>query len=392
MADKPVLQKKPSKNERIERILIGLVEYYVKTGKAVGSNTLKEAGFADLSSATIRNYFAELEEKGFLLQQHTSGGRVPTALAFRVYATFCQNELENEKSDVHHATKIGSMYTQDMREIALFLQQATVAVSEETECAAFLSSPRFDQDFVTDIKLVSIDATRVLAILLTSFGQVYTETLGILHKISLHSLKRIEEYLHARLTGHEPGFDELTPEELDLAVRFYQEAIARYIVRYANFTQEDVFRTGFSKLLRYPEFQEAESLTSSLALFENELALRSLVREAMKAQSLKVWVGDDLFTHLTTSSNCSVISVPYRIAHKKVGAIGIIGPLRMPYKQIMAELVASADDISHFLERNLYKHKITFRTPRAEGYEIGESSKKLLLGPKDKQLIQHQGM
>lgn len=92
---KPVI-KKPGRDDRERKVLLGLVDYYIKTGKPVGSNTLKESGFGDLSSATIRNYFARLEEEGYLMQQHSSGGRIPTHSAYRIYAAEYQNETLTE--------------------------------------------------------------------------------------------------------------------------------------------------------------------------------------------------------------------------------------------------------------------------------------------------------
>ena len=83
---KPVTVKRVGKQDRERKVLLGLVEYYIQTGKPVGSNALKESGFGDLSSATIRNYFAHLEETGYLIQSHSSGGRIPTDLAYRIYA------------------------------------------------------------------------------------------------------------------------------------------------------------------------------------------------------------------------------------------------------------------------------------------------------------------
>lgn len=364
--------KRASRRDKEKNVLLGLVEYYLKTGKAVGSNTLKEVGFPDLSSATIRNYFATLEEEGYLKQQHTSGGRVPTELAFRLYIDHCLEDLEAAESFVTGDN------TQDMKEIALFLQRAAEEVSERAQCAAFLSSPRFDQDFVIDIKLVSIDHSRALSILSTSFGQVYTEVLHAPRKMTEESIKRIEVYCQARLAGKE--FEQLTFDEHELAVRFYQESMARYLVTYSNFSQEDIFRTGFSKLLRYPEFQEAESLTSSLSLFENQAALRGLIRECMRAGTIKYWMADDLIAYLPAEANCAVLAVPYSIGQKKVGAIGIIGPMRLPYKSILSLLHTLANDISSLLEKNLYKHKISFRTARTKEYEITDESKKLLLG------------
>ena len=89
---KPIPIKRMGKQERERKVLLGLVEYYIQTGKPVGSNTLKEAGFEDLSSATIRNYFANLEEEGYLVQSHSSGGRIPTDLSYRTYAEHVINQ------------------------------------------------------------------------------------------------------------------------------------------------------------------------------------------------------------------------------------------------------------------------------------------------------------
>jgi len=382
--------KRSGKREKEMRVLMSLVEYYLRTGKAVGSNTLKEAGFPELSSATIRNYFATLEEEGFLKQHHTSGGRVPTEHAFRIYAKESLEEFERSHTREGHPLFAPFEEGGDLKAIMLFLQHIAASCAEQTQCATFLTAPRFDQDFVSDIKLVSIDQSRSLAIIVTNFGQIYTEVLPLAHKISAHSIKRIESYFHSRLTGIELEGEPLAPEEHDLAVRFYQEAMARYLVSYANFSQEDIFCTGFSKLLRYPEFQEAESLASSLKLFENKNALRSLARDSIRSGKMKCWIGEDLFAFLADSSNCVLISAPYRIAHKMVGCIGIIGPMRIPYKRLFSLLDAVSHEISRHLEKNLYKYKISYRTPQTQSYELDVAQRKLLIGPKPPSLLEDQ--
>ena len=125
------LKSKSSKQERERDVLLGLVGYYIKTAKPVGSDTLKETGFPHLSSATIRNYFQHLEEDGFLMQHHTSSGRIPTAKAFRFYADTALYALKNKKSkkgDIASADDI----PQDMKEVALVLQRIAENVSEKS--------------------------------------------------------------------------------------------------------------------------------------------------------------------------------------------------------------------------------------------------------------------
>jgi heat-inducible transcriptional repressor len=267
-----------------------------------------------------------------------------------------------------------------MKEVALFMQRIAEASAEHAGCPVFLTSPRFDQDFVSEIKLVSIDQSRSLAIILTTFGQVFTELLHSPHKLNLHALHRIESYFQNRLRGIDSEMSD--SDEKALALRFYQEIMARYLVNYANFSHEELFCTGFSKLLRYPELQEAEKLAAALSLFENKLALRSISRDVMRANQLKCWIGEELNSFLTMTPNCALICAPYHIASKQVGAIGVIGPQRLPYKSLLSLLRSVAAEISRFLERNLYRYKISFREASAKVPLIESSSRKLLAGPK----------
>ncbi len=371
------------KKDKEKRVLVALVEYYLKTGKAVGSNTLKETGFPDLSSATIRNYFANLEEEGYLMQHHTSGGRIPTEQAFRYYAQESMDDFEASlKQDGHAHIASAPDVAEDLKAVALFLQRMAESTAEETRLAAFLTAPRFDQDFVTDIKLLSLDSSRCLAVILTSFGQVYTEIVHAPHKISVHSVQRIESYFHSRLMNRDLIVEPLSAEEHELALRFYQEIMARYLVNYANFSAEDVYRTGFSKLLRYPEFQEAESLASSLSLFENVTALRSLARDVQRHGKMKCWIGEELFAFLPLIPNCCLISAPYSIGNKTVGSVGVIGPMRVPYKQLFSLIDGIADEITRFLDKNLFKYKIEYRRAQGSGFELDYQTRKLLAGPK----------
>lgn len=354
------LKARSSKQERERSVLLGLVDYYIKTAKPVGSDTLKDAGFPNLSSATIRNYFQHLEEAGYLAQHHTSSGRIPTAKAFRLYAQELLDERQKNIKRVDFSSF--DSIPNDMKEVALYMQRMAEAVSETACCASFLSSPRFDQDFIIEMRLVGFDAGRCLVALLTNFGVIHTEVLQAPRKLTQHEVRKIESYLRYRLNNGATPPDEMTVEESEIGHRFFQEAMARYLVSYTNFSQEDLFRSGISKLLRYPEFQDAESLTSSLAIFENSQALRALMRDTVRSQRLKFWIGEDLLTFLSSVPNCAVISVPYRIGPKNVGAIGLIGPMRMPYGELFQLLSQAADALSKYLTDNLYKHRISFRS------------------------------
>ena len=373
---KPVTLKQMGKQERERQVMLGLVDYYIQTGKPVGSNTLKEAGFGDLSSATIRNYFARLEEEGYLTQAHSSGGRIPTNLAYHAYA---KNYLDQDPWRIEK-NPFESLRHFESREIARYLEEAVELLSQKTQCAIFLSAPRFDHDVIMDIKLVPLDALRCLCVIITDFGVVRTEILHLTTKLSNFAIKRIEGYFQWRLKGIGQQ-ESLEKEEEAIAQTFYNELLLRYIVGYSNFTDEDIYRTGFSRLLVYPDFQEAGGLASGLSLFENIHSMRLLLKESKALNYLKFWIGDELQPYTTPDPNCAVCAIPYSINHRPVGAIGLLAPTRIPYRKIFALLRQFSEDVSDTLTRTIYKFKISFRQPepgklylqKEEQHLIGQS-------------------
>jgi heat-inducible transcriptional repressor len=191
--------RRSKKETREFEVLCGLIDLFLESGRPVGSQTLKENGFDHLSSATIRNYFAELERQGYLHQPHASGGRVPTVEAFRFYAS----ENSDSQTVLPGCDKICQNLTKDFSDkgVHLFLQEAAQQLCELTGLATFLSSVRFDHDFILDIKLVTIDDRRLLCVLLTEFGQILTEVLSVNRKLSLFAQRRIEKDLQWRIKG-----------------------------------------------------------------------------------------------------------------------------------------------------------------------------------------------
>lgn len=389
---KPVVIKKSAKHDRERQVLIGLIELYLKNGKPIGSNTLKEFSFEELSSATIRNYFAHLEEEGYLSQQHSSGGRIPTAKAFRLYA---QEYEDEDQISENHLRELKKMRSQETHELAAYLEQAAETLSNMTQLAVFLSAPRFDRDYITDIKLVGIDHARCLGVMVTNFGVIQTEVLHLDKKLSSFSLKRIETYFHWRLhrmhqaaeTDDENKPDNLTDEEEQLAQQLYNEIMMRYIVSYSNFTDEDIYSTGFSKLLAYPDLQDTGTLTHCLALFENIQSLRLMLKECSKKETLRYWIGEDLHAFSKGSHDSAVITVPYFINKQCVGAIGLLGPIRLPYRQLFGLLRHFSESISEALTRSIYKFKITYRQPQSGA--IAKTEDYHLLGHSRPILIEH---
>ncbi|MGH2612521.1 MAG: heat-inducible transcriptional repressor HrcA, partial [Rhabdochlamydiaceae bacterium] len=291
-------------------------------------------------------------------QQHSSGGRAPTSLAYQLYA---ETYLKSPQIDEKVTKQLKKLLSKETRELASYFQHATETVSEATGCAVFLSSPRFDQDFVMDVKLVAVDSHRCLCILITDFGLIHTETLYIDKRLSNFTIKRLETYFHWKLTDLDKPI--LSPEEEALATRFYSEVMLRHLVGTSHFSMEDITKTGFSKLLAFTDFNDVTALAEGLGLFENRAALQTLLQECSKNGHLSYWIGGAL-------QGCSAIAIPYRIHQNIVGAIAILGPHRIPYPKLFGILLTAADAISTSLTKSLYKFKISYRQPQNESLHL----------------------
>lgn len=362
-----VLQKKSKKEQRSWLVLLGLVELFIQTGRPVGSQTLQECGFGDLSSATIRNYFASLEADGLLAQQHSSGGRVPTEKAFRLYAEAIEKESKPKK--------ISLEIEEPAKELSSWLDQLAERLAEKTQMAVVISAPRFDHDFIRTVKLVRLDNDRLLAVLITDFGLVKTEVLSC-EDLNNEDINKIERYFLGRLQGAE------TPHlgsEKALAERLYHETMVRYLVGYSHFTHFDLHKKGFSTLLSYPECSDPVALAQILSLFEYEEALFSLLNETMRKGSLSFWIGKDLRSFCPGCDRASFITCPYSLHQRFVGAIGLLGPLRINYKELFPLLQETSAMVSELLTRSLYTFKLSFREPNGQNLYLTESENKLLI-------------
>ena len=349
--------RKLPKTDREQAVLLGLIELYLKTGKPIGSQTLQENGFESLSTATIRNYFGKMEAQGYLTQPHTSGGRIPTSKAFRLYADQYRQEglLDGSQEEA-----LNQVFKKESREIATTIHRAAEVLSEEAGCAVFVSSPRFDQDFIQDARLIRLDATKLLSVLITDFGLIRTETIYLDHPVDEPFLRSAEEYFLWRMNkGLKPLF--LNEADAKLAQRIYNETMVRHVVGYANFPVEDVLRTGLSKLLAFHEFNDATALSRSLSLLEDESLMREILREASRKGELVFWIGDELCPHVPPESDCAVIAIAYRINQTVAGAVALLGPTRLPYRNLFGLLQAFSEQLSQKLTDSLYKFKITFR-------------------------------
>jgi len=351
------VKKKFTKEDKEQSILFGLIKLYIETNIPIGSNSLREQGFQHMSSATIRNYFAELEKKNLLAQQHISGGRIPTPKAFKMYAKYCLDSCQIDKKDEKTLQK---KLNKKSKKITDYLNQSLETLAEITNLSVFQSAPRFDQDFVSNIKLLAIDKNKLLCVILTDFGMIKTEILYSNQNLDDNVINIIEDFFLWRMNKKEKPIIK-NQSIVKLAQHLYNEMMVRYIVGYANYSFEDVYKTGLSKLLSYPEFKDPSILAEGLSIFENIDQMHEIMQKNIKKNDISYFIADDLEKFGFKIKNTAIICIPYYISNIAVGSIGILCPLRIPYKKVFSALKCYSKHLSDNLSQAIYKYKITFR-------------------------------
>lgn len=378
--------KRAGRKDRERKILLSLVEYFLRTGKPVGSQSLQEEGMPNISSATIRNHFMALEQKGYVKQQHSSGGRIPQAKAFREYAKECLDQFLHDKE--HSISRPLPLPEEiNTQDIIPLLQQTAQLLSREAHAAVAISSPKFDQDVVSDVHFVFLDVHRALAVVMTSFGLVHTTVILCDFPITHTLLKKADRFSRSRIFQEQLHPDLFEGEQLEQVRHLYQEALASYFISYSSNSQEDLWRAGFSQLLQLPEFGESQSLSPPLCLFESNTALRGLLREAVRSNELHVWIGNEILPQFTDDPNCSIVAIPYHVGNRAVGAIAVIGSMRLFYLQLFQLLKHLSSQLSRTLSTCLMHNQISYRMPEYDPSETKHLSIECIPHPQ----ITHKG-
>ena len=319
--------------ERKKRILKSIVDEYIRSGDPVGSKYISGHIPDTLSSATIRNEMSALEDMGYLDQPHSSAGRIPTTKGIR---TYIEALMEDYKLSLEELSVLNELLDFKVGEFGKLLSEAARAVSHLTNYTA-ISVLKPPAERIERIKAVHIDDSSYLLIIRCSGGKVKTKTVNVPH-CTEEQLKTLSAALNGALTG-------LTASEINLNVMLNTEAAAgdaTHLVTSAlrgindllgTGTEEDVQVQGLTKLLSYPEFYDVSKAKGVLEILEQKHALVNRLTEGMPGRPNIVMSGEGL-----TPEDASVVFYPITVEGQTVGAIGVIGPKRMDYKKVIANL------------------------------------------------------
>lgn len=346
--------RRPELDKRKAFILATVVYEYVATAEPVGSNTLTQKYNLGVSSATIRNEMAELEAAGYLVQPHTSAGRIPSDAGYRTYV---DQLMRPEALGTGEQRRIQDEFRAASRELDGVIEQTTRLLGQLSRNVAFVVSPARDAQTFRHVQLIWLSERTALAIVVTSLGVAVQKTFEHGLDVSADDLTRLSNRLNTAFGGktlRDIAAVDLVEIVRDVNVAAEVVAPLSAILRDAidGDLPPTVMSSGTQNLLDQPEFQDLRKLRAILRIVEEQKALYDLVADKMTGNEAVVAIGHELGSEEITE--CSLVTVPYRFGDQMVGVLAILGPRRMPYARMLALASGTANSLNrHFADNEL---------------------------------------
>ena len=327
--------------------ILGTVVYeYIATGEPVGSATLTQKYNLGVSPATVRAEMATLEDEGYLDQPHTSAGRVPSDRGYRYYV---DHLMLPESLSADERARIRAEIRQVSRQLDTAVDKASHVLSNLTKSIAFAIAPRLQSQVLSHVQLIWVASHSIHIVLVTDLGLAAQTTIEVDETIDADALARACDNLNRRFVGR--PLRVITLDDLAAAAR--ETPMPMQLVRvlaglFAEQGETDVERRlyagGANNLLDQQEFRDLRKLRAILDLMEEQRTLYSLLQSSLVSEGTRVAIGSELGN--ADMSECSVLTVPYKVGVRNVGAVGVLGPRRMHYARLIALVNCMADSLN----------------------------------------------
>ena len=337
--------------ERKLTILKAIIQNYLETGEPVGSRTLSKYTDLKLSSATIRNEMADLEDLGYIFQPHTSAGRIPSDKGYRFYVDLLMEKKEQEISEREDAL------LEKTDKVEKVLQQAAKVLASNTNYATMVSTPVNSRNTLKFIQLSQVDEEQIVAVIVLGGNVIKNKIIEVGETLSNENLLKLNMLLNTTLNGL--SIDQIT---LGLIARLKEQAgIHSQVVGYVLDAVADaihldddmqIYTSGATNIFKYPELADTSKASELISAFEEKHALADLVKDSMSSEEntgIQVYIGNE--SPVQTMRDCSVVTATYDLGEGMQGTIGIIGPKRMDYENVVDNLKTLKTQLDHIFKK-----------------------------------------
>ena len=319
------------------QILQAIILDYLQTAEPVGSRTISKNYNLGISSATIRNEMSDLEELGLIMQPHTSAGRIPSDMGYRLYVDQIMRLID------YHDETLKEILFEKVDRIELLLKEIAKSLAIKTNYATVVTTPKYKQNKLKKIQLISLDEKSMLAVIVIEGNFVKNHFISLETAVTQEILNVINEKLNKYLQGL--TLQEINLEiikNLKLQVGKYSEIVSRVleavIITIQDVEDIDVYTCGTSNILKCPEFSNPHKALEFIDTLEEKNVIMTLINEAMQNQNqnIQILIGNE--SPVKSFEECSFITTSYNLGNNTFGTIGIIGPKRMDYVKVISIL------------------------------------------------------
>ncbi|MBF0350559.1 MAG: heat-inducible transcription repressor HrcA [SAR324 cluster bacterium] len=342
-------------DERTEKVLRGLVDSYILTSEPVGSRTLSKSLDIALSPATIRNIMADLSELGYLKQHHTSGGRIPTDKAYRLYvdSMIVANDLPRGIQD-----RIRDLSLQGSAKVEDLLVSTTRILAGLTQFVCVISAPKAESSLLQRIEFIKISSQKILVILITKSGIIRNKIIDSPDALSQDFLNSVAMFLNEQF--HNKSLVQIRNSILEKMIEDkerYDRLLAQAVrLGKKAFEVEDspqVFLEGQMNLLLNEKLQRRETIKSVLDAFDHQTVVMDLLESTLHADGIQIYIGME--NHFEEFKDYSLITAGYGGDNNVLGFVGVVGPTCMDYQRIIPVVDYTAKILSRTISERSYE-------------------------------------
>ena len=325
-------------SERKRKILHAIIQNYLESGEPVGSRTISKYTDLNLSSATIRNEMSDLEELGYIVQPHTSAGRIPSDKGYRLYVDELMREKEDEISEIR---ELMIERTDKMEKV---LKQVAKVLASNTNYATLISAPQCTSNRLKFIQLSRVSDLQLLAVVVAEGNLIRNKIIELEERMDDETILKLNLLLNTNLNGLQ-----IAEINLGLIARLKEQAgihsgvVATVLDEVAMTIQleeePEIYTSGATNIFKYPELSDSTRASELISAFEEKQQLVELVKDTMGTDEntgIQVYIGNE--TPIQTMKDCSVVTATYQLGNGLQGTIGIIGPKRMDYENVVDSL------------------------------------------------------
>ncbi len=345
-------------DERKVKILKAIIKNYLETGEPVGSRTISKFTDMKLSSATIRNEMADLEELGYIVQPHTSAGRIPTDKGYRLYVDDMMSEKEqnitNRENEVavkeQELSSMKDMLGEKVEKVEELLQNVAKVLAKDTNYATMVTTPKVTGNKLKFVQLSQLEANKILAVIVMEGNLIRNKVITVSEDLSQENLLKLNILINTTLTG-------LTLEQMNLSIvskmenqagehiNLVKEVLDAIVDTISSADDLKIYTSGATNIFKYPELSDSTKASELIYALEEKQSLSDLVvdddnsvdeQDSSSNNGIQVYIGNE--TPIESMKDCSVVTATYELQDGMKGTIGIIGPKRMDYEKVVETL------------------------------------------------------